>query len=266
MTKPTQSPFAILPWEIAADTRLSARDLRVLIALLSFRRRDTGPFWATREQISERCGISANHVSDVTRRLEILGWLTKEGKGRTTTRYHFVVPESVDSTVPTPGPSQAGDRPNQPSQAGDRCEPQPSQRGDSTVPAPGHSESHSDIQEQDQKQKQPPAQKPPAAREPMPDVPDWIDSNAWRGFAEMRRRQRFPMTPRAAALVIRKLESLREHGHDPTAVLDQSTRNAWRDVYPIKPDQSDAAHGISKPSLVQRAEADLRDYRARNGT
>lgn len=77
--------------------------------------------------------------------------------------------------------------------------------------------------------------KPPAAAEPMPDLPDWIDPEAWNGFAAMRRRERHPLTPRAAKLVLAELEKLQTAGHDPTTVLDQSTRNGWRDVYAVKP-------------------------------
>lgn len=93
-----KSPFAIIPWEVAADRRLTSRHLRVLIALLSFRSQDTGPFWATRDQISERSGLPLTRISAVTTELEGLGWLRKEGKGRTATRYYFSVP-TVTNTV-----------------------------------------------------------------------------------------------------------------------------------------------------------------------
>ena len=101
-------------------------------------------------------------------------------------------------------------------------------------------------QKQDQKknQKQPPAKKSPAAREPFFEIPKWVNQPAWDGFEQMRRKLRYPLTPRAAELVIRRLAELRDEGHDPNAVLDQSTRNAWRDVYPIKKEAQD---GSSKP-------------------
>src|SRR5690242_6719808 len=101
-------------------------------------------------------------------------------------------------------------------------------------------------QKQDQKknQKQPPAKKSPAAREPFIEIPKWVNQPAWDGFEQMRRKLRYPLTPRAAELVIRRLAELRDEGHDPNAVLDQSTRNAWRDVYPIKKEAQD---GSSKP-------------------
>jgi hypothetical protein len=50
----------------------------------------------------------------------------------------------------------------------------------------------------------------------------------------MRRSIRAPLTDRAKAGIVRQLERLRELGHPPGPVLDQSTRNAWRGVFPLK--------------------------------
>jgi hypothetical protein len=84
----------------------------------------------------------------------------------------------------------------------------------------------------EQKQKQRPPAAPVAAT--MPDLPTWVNREAWDGFAAMRKRDRHPLTPRAAKLVLTELGKLRDGGHDPNAVLDQSTRNSWRDVWPVK--------------------------------
>lgn len=98
------SPFAIVPWEVAADKRLTQRHLRVLIALLSFRRRDTGLFFATRAQIAERCGLPETRISNATTELEALGWLVKHGAGRVAVRYEFKVPETITETVTVTNP------------------------------------------------------------------------------------------------------------------------------------------------------------------
>lgn len=99
-----KSPFAIIPWEVASDRRLTSRHLRVLIALLSFRSQDTGPFWATRQQISERCGLRLTRISEVTTELEGMGWLKKIGSGHVATRYLFSVPTVPElGTVPNLG-------------------------------------------------------------------------------------------------------------------------------------------------------------------
>lgn len=102
MMAPKQEPFAIVPWEVAADGRLTSRELRVLIALLSFRARNTGLFFATREQIGERCGMRPGRVSTTTSSLADKGYIVKLGKGGRgmATRYEFTLPADVGETVP----------------------------------------------------------------------------------------------------------------------------------------------------------------------
>ena len=50
----------------------------------------------------------------------------------------------------------------------------------------------------------------------------------------MRNRIKKPMTARAEQLVVQELEKLREQGQDANAVLEQSIRNDWQDVYPLR--------------------------------
>jgi len=92
-------------------------------------------------------------------------------------------------------------------------------------------------EKKEQKQKQPPA----APVSVVPDPPDWVNREAWEGFVAMRRSQRHPLTPRAAKLVLTELTKLRADGNDPNAVLDQSTRNGWRDVFPLRKDRNQPA-------------------------
>jgi uncharacterized protein YdaU (DUF1376 family) len=64
--------------------------------------------------------------------------------------------------------------------------------------------------------------------------PDWIPKDAWQGFEAMRTKIRKPMTDRARKLIVCELEKLRNRGEDPVAVLEQSERNSWQDVFPLK--------------------------------
>lgn len=66
-------------------------------------------------------------------------------------------------------------------------------------------------------------------------LPDWIDSEAWEGFCEMRRAmKKIPFTDRAQKMILKSLYDLKKAGHDPNASLDQSTLMGWRDVWPPK--------------------------------
>lgn len=78
---------------------------------------------------------------------------------------------------------------------------------------------------------------PSAAPAALPALPEWVPVEAWSGFVAMRKHERHSLTPRAAKLVLNELGRLRDAGADPGAVLDQSTRNGWRDVFPIREQQ-----------------------------
>jgi hypothetical protein len=77
--------------------------------------------------------------------------------------------------------------------------------------------------------------------------PDWVPLESWDGFVEMRKKTRHELTPRACKLVLNELERLRAGGHEPGAVLDQSTRNGWRDVFPLRSDAKPQPNGAYKP-------------------
>jgi hypothetical protein len=88
-------------------------------------------------------------------------------------------------------------------------------------------------------------------------IPDWIPPEAWNGFMEMRKRVRAPMTHRAVQLVIAALAKLKTNGEDVAAVLDQSTQNSWKGVFPTKRETAVNRFPLqSGLSLVERARRD----------
>lgn len=97
----TGNLYSIVPVEAIRDRRLSLEQLRVLIALLSFRSKSANLVWPSRAQIAERCGIHIANISSATSALERFGWLEKEGKGghSKATRYTLVVPDLENSTT-----------------------------------------------------------------------------------------------------------------------------------------------------------------------
>jgi len=50
----------------------------------------------------------------------------------------------------------------------------------------------------------------------------------------MRKAIKAPLTSRAMTLIVKKLEAFKQQGLDIEAILDQSTSNNWKDVYPLK--------------------------------
>ena len=76
-----QPNFLFLPYEILSDDRLSLRQIRVLMAILSWRKKNTNLSRISREMISERTGYPLTRVSNITTQLEKLGWISKKGNG-----------------------------------------------------------------------------------------------------------------------------------------------------------------------------------------
>lgn len=93
-------------------------------------------------------------------------------------------------------------------------------------------------------------------------LPAWIKPEVWEGFVEMRKRERHPLTKRAAELVIKKLDAMTGNNEDPNESLDQSTRNGWRDVYsPRRGDNHANSSAGRKLSVVEQAEQAISDRR-----
>jgi hypothetical protein len=80
----------------------------------------------------------------------------------------------------------------------------------------------------------------PREAKPKFQIPDWVPTPQWLAFLEMRKAKRKPFTDHAKGLLIAKLERLREAGHDPGAVLDQSTEHSWDSVFELKTEASNA--------------------------
>jgi len=92
--------FAFIPLEVIQDNRLTKRHIKVLIALFSYRGKNTNTVWPSREKLCKRCSIRVSTISLITTQLVELGWLVKTGKGgfSKATRYEITVPDL--STVP----------------------------------------------------------------------------------------------------------------------------------------------------------------------
>ena len=86
-------------------------------------------------------------------------------------------------------------------------------------------------------------------------LPAWVPVEAWRGYVEMRKKIRKPMTDRAMQLRVNVLKKFADAGHDPAAVLDNSTANDWTDLYAPKKGvvQSAPKNWAEKPAWVVEA-------------
>ncbi len=99
-----ESTFSLVPLEVIKDKRLTLWQVRTLVALLSFRDKNTNTVWPSRKAIAERSGMHPSNISAATTELVGLGWLTKEGAGgfSKANRYTIKVPDLetvADSTT-----------------------------------------------------------------------------------------------------------------------------------------------------------------------
>lgn len=69
-------------------------------------------------------------------------------------------------------------------------------------------------------------------------LPDWIPSDTWKAFIDMRKRIKKPPTEFAMKLIVGKLEKFKEQGHDIVAILEKSITSGWQDVFEPKENKS----------------------------
>jgi len=67
----------------------------------------------------------------------------------------------------------------------------------------------------------------------MSDLPDWLDTDAWYAYREMRKQmgKTAPFTEYAAKLILRKLEDFYRQGYDANSILETSIERSWRGVF-----------------------------------
>ena len=68
-------------------------------------------------------------------------------------------------------------------------------------------------------------------------LPNDVDKTLWQEFMQMRTKIRKPATDRAKWLLIGKLANLEKQGYDQRKVMQQSIRNCWQDVFPLREDR-----------------------------
>lgn len=73
--------YLIIPFEVLSDERLTLRQIRVLMAIFSWRKKNTGLARVSRELLSERTGYPLSRISTITSELVDLGWIENVGNG-----------------------------------------------------------------------------------------------------------------------------------------------------------------------------------------
>ena len=87
-------------------------------------------------------------------------------------------------------------------------------------------------------------------------LPDWIPSDSWAAFMEVRKGKKAKNSDFALALILKTLNQIRLSGGDAIEAMNNSIRSGWSDVYPPKTfgktqqvssfKQSDAEEGMRR--------------------
>ena len=215
-----QSPFGIVPVEVAMDARLTLQQMRVLVALYTFRNRNTEMAHPTREEIRERTGMALSKISTATTDLERLGWLTKAGNGGRSqaTRYRVHVPETIAESVTVTE-----------SETVTESALNPSRIGNETVPDSGRGKEQTIHTRTDHKVKR--------ASAPTFELPDWINRQHWDAWHSCSKRRN--ATDKQKQLAVDKLAAWRKEGVDYAAALENAAIAGWQGLF--KPDVPAAA-------------------------
>jgi len=64
-----------------------------------------------------------------------------------------------------------------------------------------------------------------------------VSETVLKAFRAHRIKLKAPLTPHAEKLILKKLEEFQsKHGHDPTAVIEQSIERGWKGIFELKGD------------------------------
>lgn len=67
------------------------------------------------------------------------------------------------------------------------------------------------------------------------ELPEWIDEEDWKGYVDMRKRIKKPLTDRAAKQSLKALGILKEKGQDPNFALQFAEYQGNRGIFPVPP-------------------------------
>lgn len=66
------------------------------------------------------------------------------------------------------------------------------------------------------------------------EIPDYIPTDLWSDFMQMRVEAKARNTERAVKLILKDIEKFKEVGHNPINLIENSIKNNWKSVYEPK--------------------------------
>lgn len=63
------------------------------------------------------------------------------------------------------------------------------------------------------------------------ELPDYINTEIWTDWIEMRNEKKYPVTDRVKRAAIRNLQRFHVDGHDVNVILDNAIQGGWQGLF-----------------------------------
>jgi hypothetical protein len=83
-------------------------------------------------------------------------------------------------------------------------------------------------------------------------IPEWLCSETWKDFQDMRKKIKKPMTERAEKGIIKKLEQFGIDSH--IEILEQSIENSWSGVFELKDNSFNKKQSFAEREMQEQAD------------
>jgi hypothetical protein len=237
--------FAKVPIEAIQDARLTHRQLRVLLALLSFAAKGSGPVWAKRETIAARANVHLSHVSGCTAALVKLGWIEKSGDGGHSKSANYIVNQTCAKSEQVKQDE---------TRAKLEWRPTPNRSG---APRAKLERGNKQTIEQTIRTDQRAQARVPAwvTRALQTALPEWLAPRQWEAFVQHRHELQAKLTSPGITRTLAQLDRMRQAGQQPAKVIEQSILKGWTGLFDLATTRT---HASSRPdeinSLIAKGE------------
>jgi hypothetical protein len=243
----------VCPFEILSDERLTLRHIRTLLAIFSWRKKNTSTARVSREMLSERTGYPVTRVSQITSELEQMGWLKKTGNGGKSQWSEYQICD-IETSLNS-NQNGNGIEPSNGNQNGNGYQiGNGYQNGNQTVTdldSNGYQNGNQTVTDLDSNGYQNGNQtvtktvrgidtgivqeelKTGIVQEEYPReaLPEWLDVELWNDWLDSRKKLKAQNSPRAIAIILKKLTDWHKQGHNPNSLIETALVNGWKDCY-----------------------------------
>lgn len=225
---------------------LEATTRHVLLNLASRMDTDGGNCFPSTRLQAEDTGLSERSICTHLEIAEKAGYVARIREGNRGQGWHYryypAFGNNIEGTEPASAPSGQGTEPAS-EHSSERTEPHDRKElKDVQCTLPVTKPINPPTPKRARKPRSP-KKKPPKKAKTV--LPAWLPLDAWADFVEHRDELEKPMSNKAEELLISKLNKLRDAGHDPRAVIEQSIMNNWQGFFEIKAKKWNAPLGLS---------------------